>query len=116
MRRLKWKRHRALLPMDRRRTSPPPRLTAPEESWYEIRDCRLVGHCIHCHERHGCTGWRRTGAAQNTVGCLRTPAADTHFNNENASADDYAAQAAIGSPNSLGELPGQRRRSLAARG
>jgi hypothetical protein len=101
MRRLQWKRHRPLLPMDRRRTSPPPRLTAPEESWYEIRDCRLLGHCIHCHKRHSCSGWHGTGAAKK-VGGLRQHADDTHFTNESACADDFAAQAAIGSPNSWG--------------
>jgi hypothetical protein len=114
MRRLQWKRHRVLLPMDRRRASPPPRLTAPEESWYEIRDSRLLGHCIHSHKRHGCTGWRRTRPAKEVSG-LRQLAADTHFTSESACADDFAAQAAIGSPNAWGS-PGLRRRSLAVRG
>ena len=35
------------------------RTAAPKENEYEIRNCHTFGHGIDCHNRRGCTGWKR---------------------------------------------------------
>ena len=84
-----WRRHRCAF-------------LRPKESQYEICDRHLPGHCIIRRDRHGCTGWPGTGPAKAKVGGQHQPVADTHFTNDSAGADDFAAQAAIGRPKSRG--------------